>query len=436
MPSPVSPFSVAVVGAGYAGMACAVELARRGVPVTVFERATVMGGRARVVRHAGHVVDNGQHLLIGAYTELMRLMRVVKAPPKNLLATPLELCIPQTLSLKAAPLPAPLHLAGGLLTAKGLSWADKLAMVRLMRYLKKQRYQLSGDMPVSTLLTQTRQTAELTAWVWDPLCIAALNTPIRTASAQLFANVLRDSLGASAHASHFLYPRVDLTELFPVPAAQYLATHHGVIHIGTPITAFTPTPEGYTLTGDPQGRTYTHLVLATAPYHATRLLAPHADATSAAAKIAGLAYNPITTAYLQLDATTRLPAPMIGVLNGPAQWVFDRGQCCDQPGLLAAVSSAPDDLPENHEILVQQVLAQLRSQLPMALSAPIWTQVITEKRATFACTPGLIRPEMETGVPRVLLAGDYVAGDYPATLEGAVRSGLACARHIAPQPLS
>jgi len=217
---------VAVIGAGYAGLACAVELARAGVHVTVFERSHTLGGRARVVHKDHHWrVDNGQHILIGAYGELTRLMRLTGCSPKQLAHLPLTLHVPDRLQLKAASLPAPFHLAVGLLRARGLSWADRLAMLRLMRWLKKRSFRVPADMTVTGLLQATRQTPPLVQLVWEPLCVAALNTPAAEADAQVFANVLRDSLAAGAAASELLLPRVDLSELFPVPAARVPIRH-------------------------------------------------------------------------------------------------------------------------------------------------------------------------------------------------------------------
>lgn len=423
--------TVAVIGAGYAGMACAVELARAGIHVTVFERSHVLGGRARVVRKDGWVVDNGQHILIGAYTELTRLLRLTGGSPRQLERLPLTLHFPGHLNLRAAPLPAPFHLALGLLLARGLDGRDRLAMLRLMRMLKRNRFRLPAELTVDGLLTTTRQTARLRDLVWVPLCLAALNTPSAEASAQIFANVLRDSLGASAAASELLIPRVDLSELFPVQAARYLATRRGKLRTGNPIAGIHPGEYGLTLDGDPSGQPWSHVVLATAPYHAVTLLRSTGQADRLAAQIEALPHEPITTLYLALGDTVKLPDAMIGLADGPAQWAFDRGRLGGPAGLLACVISA-SGAHENveHDALIVAVHAQLERELGTRLPAPQWSQVIVEKRATFACRTGLMRPGIQTPVSGLWLAGDYIESDYPATLESAVRSGVACADAI------
>jgi predicted NAD/FAD-dependent oxidoreductase len=166
------------------------------------------------------------------------------------------------------------------------------------------------------------------------------------------------------------------------------------------------------------------VVLAVAPYHLGNLvpeLAHHVE---------HLDWEPIVTSYFSYPDWVRLPQPMLGVDGGLAQWLFDRGQLCEQDGLIAAVISARGrhlDLPTAElERGIHAEIAAIVSELP----APLAVQTITEKRATFACVPNLQRPPARTHLPGLWLAGDYVAGDYPATLEGAVRSGVAAARGV------
>ena len=428
---------VAIIGAGYAGLACGVELARAGVHVTVFERSHTMGGRARVVHKDHHWrVDNGQHILIGAYSELTRLLRLTGVSPKQLAHLPLTLHVPGRLHLKAASLPAPFHLAVGLLRAQGLHWADRLAMLRLMRWLKRRGFRLADPgMTVDALLAETRQTPTLCQLIWEPLCVAALNTPAAAASAQVFANVLRDSLGAGAAASELLLPRTDLSELFPVPAARYIGVRRGKLRTGNAIEAIEPVAGGYRLEGDPGSQPWPHVVVATAPYHAGTLLASAGGCERLVAQIDALEHEPIVSVYLALGRGQRLPEPMIGLVSGstagPAQWVFDRGQLGGPEGLLSCVISAhgPHEALARDE-LVLAVHAQLERQLGRRLPAPEWSQIIVEKRATFACRPGIFRPGIRTPLPGLWLAGDYLDSDYPATLESAVRSGVACATAI------
>lgn len=422
---------VAVVGGGYAGFAAAVTLARGGARVTLFEGSRVLGGRARVVEKDGYRVDNGQHILLGAYTETLRMLRLVGVKPSVLETRRLTLAYPgEGCALRAAPLPAPLHLAVGLLRARGLGLADKLAMARLMRHLKARRFRIEPDRPVAALLADTAQTERLSRLIWEPLCVAALNTPVGDASAQVFASVLRDSLAAGESASHLLIPRVDLSELFPVPASRWLAMRGHTVRSCEPIQAITRDDDRLVLDGDPRSTRYDHVVVATAPYHVGGLVAGLPALAPVVEQLAALRHEPILTAWLAFDGPVRFPEPMIGLAGGYGQWAFDRAALGGPEGLVGIVISARgrhQDL--GREALEIALLAELQHAVG-PLPALKWSQLITEKRATFACTPGLARPACATPDPRLWLAGDYTASTYPATLESAIQSGVSAARGI------
>ncbi|WP_417071264.1 hydroxysqualene dehydroxylase HpnE [Niveibacterium terrae] len=423
---------VAVIGGGWAGLACAVELARAEIPVEVFESARELGGRARVVEKDGWRVDNGQHILIGAYEQTLGLMRLLGLSPKRLQSSPFYLHIPGQLDLAAPALPAPFHLAAALFHAKGLAWSDCVAAARLLRSLKRCAFRLGEDYSVTALLQLTAQTEKLCRLIWEPLCLATLNTPAERASAQVFANVLRDSLASSASASELLLPRVDLTELLPTPASLYLLRRGHTVHFSTRIRSIRPEGERFWLDGAPGEALFSHVVIATAPWQVAALTAEFSELARLREQLGALSHEAITTVYLRYEPALRMPKPMIGLDGRFLQWVFDRGQLGGPEGLLAGVVSAADTkLPRQEAALrahrdIEHLFADRGRHLP----APIWSQVITEKRAGFAATPGLSRPIALTPVRRLLLAGDYVASDYPATLEGAVRSGLNAAKTV------
>lgn len=403
---------IAVVGAGYAGMAAAAELAAAGASVDVFEASRTLGGRARAVEIDGLKLDNGAHIMVGAYTETLRLMKLVGAPEAALQKQPLHLEYPGHLRLIAPRLPAPLHLAWALLNAQGLLWKEKIAALRFMRALGKARYHLPRDITARQLIAN--QPPALRRFLWEPLCLAALNTSPDIASAQVFLNVLRDSLAASRAASDLLLPATDFSSLFPEPAARYVEAHNGRVHRGTRVRSLDE------LAG------FDHRILAVAPWHLPAL-AP-------AIALPALDWQPIATVYLQYPERVRLAFPMLGMLGGHGQWVFDRGPLTGQSGLLAVVISGAGPWQElGHDKLGQTIHRELVPLLP-GVVLPRKTWVIEEKRATFACTPNLARPATTTADPTLWLAGDYVAGDYPATIEGAVRSGVRAARSVLQSP--
>jgi squalene-associated FAD-dependent desaturase len=296
-------------------------------------------------------------------------------------------------------------------------------------------WQLNLDCTVSELLERFEQTDRLTRLMWRPLCIAALNTPPERASAKVFLAVLRDSLGASRAASDMLLPRADLSALFPDAAIEWLQKQGGKVMLGNRVSAIHADDGGWKIDSEQHSDHYQHVVIATSAAHAQTLLLEIADAL---ADTLDFEYEAITTCYLQYAPTVRLPAPMLALLDDPdsqrwGQFVFDRGQLdAAKAGLLAVVISASGLATESGaQALEASVAQQLANDLQMPdLATPLWSKVITEKRATFACVPDLQRPRHATAHRGLWLAGDYTESEYPATIEGAVRSGMKVAAAI------
>jgi len=398
---------VVIIGAGYAGCAAAVTLAARGVPVTLLESGPVPGGRARRVTTRDIELDNGQHILSGAYSELLRLMRQVGVPSDAVLRCPLELRYADGFALRALWLPAPLGLLSGLLLAGGLPFAERIGAVRFMLAMRRDGFRLPSDASVAGLLARHAQDGRIGHYLWRPLCVSALNTPPEGASAQLFLNVLRDTLAAGDEASDLLLPMVDLSKLFPEPACDFVRSKGGEVRCGETVRDLGALRAQY-------GR----VILAVGP-HQLKAIAPDLAPD--------YGYQPIYTCYLQYPKQVKLKFPMLGFAHGLVQWAFDRGALTGEKGRIACVISAEGD----HQQLEQDELAQAcHRELVAALGAmpdPEWTQVIAEKRATIACAPGLARPSQTSSIPGVILAGDYTDPDYPPTLEAAVRSGIRAA---------
>lgn len=401
---------VAVIGGGWAGIAAAVELTAGGADTTLFEAGRVLGGRAREIAIDGRRLDNGQHILLGAYRETLALMRRIGADPERLIARhPLQIIDNRGFRMALPHLPAPLNLAWGLLTASGVGLAEKLKTAWWMEQVKKCRFQLTKDCSVASWLDAAGQTGRLRRHLWEPLCLAALNTPAEYASAQLFANVLRDSLGSPrSEDTDLLLPRATLGELLPEPAGRWLASHGARLRMGTRIERIDPGEENIELAGE----AFDAAILATAPQHAGKLW-PELNLD--------FDYEPIATIYLQFGGIAQPAFPLFNRPGKYGQWVIDRGD-----GLLACILSGHG----NWEKLDDRTLADaLRDELEIP-EKPIWQKVIREKRATFSCRPGMARPDYRTSHPHLLLAGDYTWAEYPGTLEGAVRSGRRAARHL------
>jgi len=420
---------VAVIGAGWAGCAAAVEATRLGQQVTVFEAARIPGGRARRVDSqwpdgTALALDNGQHILIGAYSETLRLMADVgMVADTALLRLPLTLRFPDGTGLAFPRLPAPLDALAGMVRARGWGWRDKLSLLHAAVGWQVSGFSCAPELSVAQLCRTLSPTVMAT--LIEPLCVAALNTPAERASGQVFLRVLRDSLFSHAGGSNLLLPRTDLSALLPDAALAWLAQRGATLRLGTRVLALAPAGERWQVDGE----NFDRVILACPPLDAARL----AEGTGLPcapwlAQARALQFEAITTVYA-FSSGARLAQPMLTLRasasggEAPAQFVFDRGQLGGPAGLLAFVVSASNG---DNAALTQRVLAQGERQLGLAPLQAV--QTIVEKRATFACLPGLQRPAAQL-LPGLLACGDYIAGPYPATLEGAVRSGLAAAAH-------
>jgi squalene-associated FAD-dependent desaturase len=421
---------IAIVGAGWAGMAAAVAATDAGHHATVFEAARVVGGRARAVEGTlpdgtALTLDNGQHILIGAYSETLALMRKVGVVVEQaLLRQPLTLQFPDGLGLALPAWPSPLDAATGILCARGWSWADKWSLMRTASGWQLQGFVCPPQTTVADLCTGL--TTVVMQTLIEPLCVSALNTPAPRASGAVFLRVLKDSLFGGSGSSNLLLPRTDLGALFPQAACSWLQQRSGAVQCGVRAHGLRPsTVAGRWHLNDAE---FDAVVWATSASNAALALVEYAQADPEtianpmrnwAATAQRLEYEPIATVYAYAPGA-RLAQPMLALRSdpqvAPAQFVFDRGQLGGPSGLLAFVVSASTG---ERDALQAQVLQQAQSQMGLTLQG---VQTIVEKRATFACTPGLQRPVARIA-PGLVACGDYVEGPYPATLEGAVRSG-------------
>lgn len=438
--------NVALIGAGWAGLAAALTLKDLGAHVTVFEAAPVTGGRARGVDdlHMGRI-DNGQHLMLGAYTESLKMIESLHprlSLSQLLVREPLLLeSADGSFRLRAPALPAPLNTLAALWSAKGLGMKDRYKAFRFMLQCRLSGWFAKENETVHALLLRHDQSEQLARKLWTPLCLAALNTPIHHACAQLFLNVLRDSLAGKRQASDLLIPRVDLTQLWPAAAAECFTMR--VRHIVRAVRAHAQYVEV-------DGERYDACIVATPPYAAARILfdlvnqathsaalTPLAQSESALLRVLqSFEYRSIATLALELESPWRLPRTMM-MLDEDAsrghvgQWVFNRTNQNRQ--LTVVVSDATDFLKLDREAFVEAIATQIREQCAKhpecngPMPAVKYQRLIVEKRATFDAVPRLGRPSNQSPWARIALAGDWTDTGYPAVLEGAVRSGIAAA---------
>jgi len=469
----VSRFRVCVVGAGWSGLAAAIHAVQSGHQVTVLEASRSLGGRARTLPGSAEallpdgstaVLDNGQHILIGAYRETLDLMRLVGLEPSELLLRlPLGMRFTDGDGLQLPDWPQPWNLIAGLLFARGWSISDKWSLLRALKRWRKSRFACDARATVSDLCQGINSAVveDLIA----PLCLSALNTPPQIASGQVFLTVLHDSVFAKlrkkprittitpethafadnasidpatnvdpwrAAGSDLLVPKVDLGTLFPHAAHTWLTERGASVHLGRRAVA----PEWIKGQWVVDGESFDKVIWATAPQHAVQVfaqyqalapknLALHLQRWLRPTKT--MRYESIATVYAHAPEL-ELPRPMMALRSShlaPAQFVFDRGQLGGPKGLLALVVSAPQG---EYEQLQSMVIAQAQEALEPWLEGKTLSAVRTviEKHATFSCATNTARAQQRVA-PGLLACGDYLYTPYPATLEGAVRSGIMAA---------
>jgi squalene-associated FAD-dependent desaturase len=420
---------IAILGAGWAGLAAAVEATLAGAHVSLFEMAPAAGGRARGVAWHGRVLDNGSHICIGAYVETLRLLRVVGVDEAVVFdRRPLTLvdCTGRGLRMRpGSPIPA---FVLAVLGRRGWSLRERVALLAIAACWRRTGFRCA---PADTVagLTASLPPAVRSEFI-DPLCIAALNTPAAEASGSVFLRVLQTALAGTVGGADMLLPRLPLGQVLPVPALAWLERAGAKICLGHRVDRIAQVDGAWCVDGE----RFDGVAVAASAAETARLVGPHAQEW--AARALALRHQPIATVYA-LSASCRLPEPLVALradATRPAQFVFDLGQLGREPGLLAfVISGAAAWVERGASATEAATLAQASEQLAAALHEPLHAiGTIVEKRATFACVPNLARPPMAV-TPGLVACGDYIDGPFPATLEGAVRSGIAAARALVPR---
>ena len=432
---------VIVVGGGFAGLSAATALAERGVTVTLLEARPTLGGRATAFTDpaTGERVDNGQHVLIGAYRETFRFLRRIGTGGDVFLQPRLTIDViersGQASRLECPPLPAPLHLLGGLLGWNALSWCDRLSALRLVRSvrLKADRspakagpyVQRDSAETVREWLTRNGQTPRLVEMLWEPLAVAALNQSIDSAAAAPFVAVLHRMFSVRRRDSSLGLPIKPMDELYANPGRALIERLGGDVRVHAP-TRIRTVPQLTVHVRDEELRA--PAVICAVPWYALGdvFVDPAAGLQPILSAAARTPASPIVTVNLWFDRAVT-PNMFIGLPGRTMQWVFDKKAIFgDTSSHLSVVCSAADAIVGlTNQELIDLAAGEVRSALPGARAAKLRRAVaVREKRATFSVAPGApARPGTHTPVAGLFLAGDWIDTGLPATIESAVISG-------------
>jgi hydroxysqualene dehydroxylase len=433
---------VVIIGAGFAGLSAAAALAEAGASVRVYEARPQLGGRATAFRDrvTGELVDNGQHVLIGAYHETAAFLNRIGADAhvswQSALTVPFIDRAGRRSELRCASLPPPWHLLAGIVEWDGLSWTDRIAALRMASAIRLARRAMSPSSgviaaspgeTVENWLIRNGQTAATREMLWDPLALAALNQSPREAAAPAFAAVLARMFSSDARDAALGLPLQPLHLMYAEPARRFVEARGGQVLTSAPARLHVKGDlvSGVEVLGEshPAGA-----VISTVPWNAFGGLFadPPPSLAGLIASANAMQSSPIATVNLWLDRPV-LDVPFIGLPGRTMQWVFEKrlvfGE--DASHLSLVSSGAGAVAAQSNDDLIATATAEVFDALPAARQAAVVrATVVRERHATFSLAPGQpARPGTRCPVRNLLLAGDWIDTGLPGTIEGAVVSG-------------
>lgn len=426
---------IIIIGSGWAGISAAIQAAKRGWQVTVVEERPYIGGRARSFRdkHTGHVIDNGQHVMIGAYTSAWSVMQTLGTTSLIKKQQALQVAFAHVSGsralLDASAFPGKAGLLAAFLKRKDLSLASRLTCLRLAVRIQRKHTQPRG-LTCLEFLQQEKQTPETIRQFWEPLILATLNAPVREAAAELLVNIMRLAFLGGKGASSLWLPTAGLTELI-APFPTWLSHHGGSVIVGTSVEnlEFTNNSDckadhGVNITLSNRQQLNADAVVAAIPQRALQRLLQTSDLSLNLPEQPSV--SPIVSVYLWYDHTW-LTTDFTATLGTSIQWVFNKSAI--HPGLVAlTVSAAEQEATLSGNDLVTKYDTELRTLFPeMKQAVLLHSQVIKEKHATPLITPAVEAQKQQIGLnntKQLVIAGDWTVPGLPATIEAAARSGV------------
>ncbi len=451
MPASTHPSTVAIAGGGLAGLAAGCVLAEAGFRVTLFERRPYLGGRASSYQHpgTGEIVDNCQHVLLGCCTNLVDFYRRAGVQDKIRWYEKLTFLEPGGRASEIAPsaLPAPLHTVPAFLRADCLSFRDKMAISRAMAALVPSTPADRGQSFLDWLKAHG-QTERAIERFWKTILVSALNEDLDQVSVPYAAQVVRESFLKSPAAGRMGIPTVPLTDLYST-AGDYIRARGGDIQFRASVESFQTVPFAVNVTANGEEQKFDYLVLA-GPFDVLGRMLPDApSAAPLAAALGQFSTSPITGIHLWFDREISDLDHAV-LLDRTIQWMFHKSRLIEIRENQAlenrarengggsyvelVVSSSKTLVEKSKTEIVDLAVKELLEFFPAAREANLLkSTVIKEVNATYSPRPGIDRhrPKPETAWPRVFLAGDWTATGWPATMEGAVRSGYLAAEAVA-----
>ncbi|MCI0392901.1 MAG: hydroxysqualene dehydroxylase HpnE [Acidobacteria bacterium] len=447
--------SVLILGGGFAGLAAAVDLAEAGRRVLLLERRSFLGGRAYSFtdKITGDTVDNGQHLMMGCYHQTLRFLEKIGSldklkfqpdPRVDFLHEETNGCVTHA-SFKCPPLPAPLHLLGGLARLKTIGWGDRLRALGVgvaVRTLNGDQDKLA-EISVRQWLDCLGQSERIQRSFWNPMALATLNEAPEIASADMFARVIELGFMRTKRDSAMVISRVGLSDLYTHQAKSFIEARGGEVRLNAEVAEIgfeDNRAAGVALRSGE--RIEADVVISAVPYFALRRMLPADVASAHFPHLDGFKSSPIVSINLWYDEPVT-DLEFAGLLDSPIEWVFNKNAISQRGApesgsgrrqhLALVISGAHEAATRTKEELVAMADGQVKRFFPAARGHhPFHAFVVREHDATLSHTVGTarLRPSSRTQFDNLFIAGDWTATGLPATIEGAVQSGQDCARIV------
>lgn len=434
--------TVAIIGGGLAGLSAGSALAEAGYRVELFERRPYLGGRASSYElpGTGEVVDNCQHVLLGCCTNLIDFYRRLGVEQQVRWYDEITFILPggRSSTLKAGALPAPFHAAPSFLDSAILDMKDKLAIARAMMALAPAVPEDNGENFLSWLLRHG-QTQKGIDRFWTPVLVSALNEELDRVSVHYAGQVFRESFLKSAEAGRMGIPAVPLSQLYST-AAGYIEARGGDVHLRAQVDSIRAGADGVQFCTGGEDVRADYAILATPFGGVEKLLADMPVDGALREDLRHLEASPITGIHLWFDREIT-PLEHAVLLERTIQWMFHKSKILakrkdsSQSGsyLELVVSSSKTLVAKSRGEIIDLAVRELGEFFPLVREAKLTkATVIKEVHATFSPLPGgdAFRPSHRSPWPRLFLAGDWTATDWPSTMEGAVRSGYGAAEAL------
>ncbi len=431
-------YDVIIIGGGFAGVSAAVQLANKNYKIALLEKRPFLGGRAYSFTEAKTkmTVDNGQHLMMGCYHETIKLLEILGT--RHLLQLQNQLTVPLATSqnlflLKCKNFPGQLHLLSGLLGLTAFSIKEKFNLIRMLLKIKKLRGPLDiwDNTNCETFLQQQHQSTHSISVFWEPFILATLNQTPAHASAALLIAVLKQALLGSKQDALLAFATTGLSNLFADAASSYLKSKSVDIFYQTQMQSLKNTTDGWQLLSTQQNLfAAKNIILAVPPTALLKMDIP----TELKKDLHQIKSSPILSINLWIK-DWQLPQDFCGLITSPLHWVFNKAKLVKSNAnyLSCLISACEDIIHLSNEDLVKMAIQELQKYFSDFNSANIYhSQVIREREATYgnAINSWQLRPQQQTNLPGIYLAGDWTQTELPSTIESAVKSGVLAAKQL------